>query len=273
VHVLQVKVPFDPEAARAKQGVKDLRGGLVGDSLRAVPGATWLVGGDAAANLDYDNGQASHLPLVIGFVVLATMLIMLWVFRSIVLALVTAFVNLLSTAAAFGVLTLVFQHTFAQKLLDFHSTGAVINWIPLFTFAVLFGLSMDYHVFVLSRIRESVTQGMTPRDAVRHGIVKSAGTVTSAAVVMVSVFAIFGALHMVEMKELGLTLAVAILLDAVVVRGILLPALLTMLGRGAWWPSKLYRRAAARDTARVPQPVMVGAANDYLPPAERVFEH
>jgi RND superfamily putative drug exporter len=139
--------------------------------------------------------------------------------------------NLLSAGAAFGVLVLVFQHHWAEGLLGFHSTGTVINWIPLFTFAVLFGLSMDYHVFVLGHIREAQRQGLSTADAVRTGIVRSAGTVTSAAMVMVSVFAIFASLHMIEMKELGLSLAVAVLVDALVVRIVILPAFLMLLGK------------------------------------------
>ena len=176
---------------------------------------------------------------MIGFVVLLTMLIMGWVFRSLVIAVTTALVNLLSVGAAFGVLVLTFQHHWAEGLLGFRSTGAVVNWIPLFTFAVLFGLSMDYHVFVLSRIREAAASGLSTRDAVRAGITRSAGTVTSAAIVMVSVFAIFASLHMVEMKELGLSLAVAVLVDALVIRVVVLPALMTVLGRWNWWPGRL----------------------------------
>jgi RND superfamily putative drug exporter len=148
-------------------------------------------------------------------------------------------VNLLSAGAAFGVLVLVFQHHWAEGLLGFHSTGALINWIPLFTFAVLFGLSMDYHVFVVSRIREAAMTGLSTREAVREGIVASAGTVTSAALVMVSVFSIFAALHMVEMKELGVGLAVAVLVDALLIRTIVLPSLMVLLGRWNWWPGQM----------------------------------
>jgi RND superfamily putative drug exporter len=214
--------------------VTALRTGLVTGAIHRVRGAEWAVGGDAATNMDYDAHSSDRLPWVIAFVIGLTMLIMGWVFRSVVIAVITALVNLLSAAAAFGVLVLVFQHTWAEGILGFHSTGAVINWIPLFTFAVLFGLSMDYHVFVLSHVREAAERGLSPRAAVREGIVRSAGTVTSAAVVMVSVFAIFASLHMVEMKELGLGLAVAVLVDAVVVRGIVLPSLLTLLGKRAF---------------------------------------
>jgi RND superfamily putative drug exporter len=139
-------------------------------------------------------------------------------------------------------------------LLGFHSTGALINWIPLFTFAVLFGLSMDYHVFVLSRIREAAARGLSTRDAIREGIASSAGTVTSAALVMVSVFAIFASLHMIEMKELGLGLAVAVLVDAVVIRAIVLPSSMMLLGRRNWWPGRL--PSPAGTPAAEPRPLV-----------------
>ena len=242
VHVLRVQVPFDPESGSARQGVTLLRNSLLRTARTGIPGSRWLVAGDAASSLDYDRHLASRLPWVIGFVVGLTMLIMLFVFSSVLIALLTAAMNLLSAGAAFGVLVLVFQHSWAEGLLGFRSTGAVINWIPLFTFAVLFGLSMDYHVFVLSRIREAALAGCSMPAAVRSGITRSAGTITNAAAVMVSVFAIFASLHMVEMKELGVSLAVAVLIDALVVRAVLLPAALVLLGPAAWWPSRLARR-------------------------------
>jgi putative drug exporter of the RND superfamily len=250
VHVLEVNAPFDGESAAAKAGVQSLRTTLVPDAVQGIPGAQWAVGGDTASNMDVDQHASDRLPWVIAFVVLLTMLIMGWVFRSVVIAFVTAAVNLLSVGAAFGVLTLVFQHSWAEGLLGFHSTGAVINWIPLFTFAVLFGLSMDYHVFVLSHIREAAASGLSTREAVRAGVVRSAGTVTSAAIVMVSVFAIFASLHMVEMKELGLGLAVAVLIDALVVRGVVLPALLVRFGIRL-------DRGAAKAPQQVAEPVLV----------------
>jgi RND superfamily putative drug exporter len=238
VHVLEVDAPFDGEAAGAKAGVQELRSTLVPATVHGIPGAQWAVGGETASNIDVDQHASDRLPWVIAFVVLLTMLIMGWVFRSVVIAITTAAVNLLSAGAAFGVLVLVFQHKWAEGLLGFHSTGTVINWIPLFTFAVLFGLSMDYHVFVLAQIREAAASGMSTREAVRAGLVRSAGTVTSAAIVMVSVFAIFASLHMIEMKELGVGLAVAVLVDALVVRVIVLPSLITLLGNRIWWPGR-----------------------------------
>jgi putative drug exporter of the RND superfamily len=239
VHVLTLDAPFDEEAAPARDGIHLLRNALVPHALRGVDGAKFAVGGDTAKSMDIDQNMSDRLPWVIGFVVLLTMVIMGWVFRSVVIALTTAAVNLLSAGASFGVLVLTFQHSWAESLLGFQSTGALINWIPLFTFVVLFGLSMDYHVFVISRIREAAARGLSTREAIREGITGSAGTVTSAAIVMVSVFAIFASLHMIEMKELGIGLAVAVLVDALVVRAIVLPSLMMLLGRWNWWPGKV----------------------------------
>ena len=246
VHVLELNVAFDAESRQAKDGVSFLRNSLVPQLRQQAPQARWLVGGEAAENADYDQHQANRLPWVVLFVVGLTMLIMLAAMRSIVLAALTALMNLLSAGAAFGVLVLVFQHSLFEHVLNFQSTGAIINWIPLFTFAVLFGLSMDYHIFLLSRIREAAQAGLSPREAVRAGVVSSAGTITSAAVVMVSVFAIFASLHMIEMKELGIGLAAAVLIDALVVRTVLLPSALVLLGRFAWWPGRLSRAGAGR---------------------------
>ncbi len=253
-HLLSVDAPFDAEAAQARDGVRALRSNYLPSALRGTVGVQWAVGGDAALNLDSDRRAADRLPWVVAFVVVLTMAIMGWVFRSLVIALLTAVVNLLSAGAAFGVQVLVFQHSWAEGLLGFRSTGALISWIPLFTFAVLFGLSMDYHVFVLSRVREAARQGLPMPDAVREGISATAGTVTSAAIVMVSLFSIFASLHMIEMKELGLGLAVAVLVDALVVRVIVLPSLLVLLGRASWWPG----RAPASRTALAAELVAVG---------------
>ena len=152
--------------------------------------------------------------------------------------------NLASIGAAFGVMTLVFQHGWGSGLLDFTSPGFVIDWLPLFVLVVLVGLSMDYHVFVLSRIREHMNAGLPTRLAVERGIADTAGVVTSAAAVMVSVFAIFATLSMLEMKMMGVGLSAAILLDATLVRLVMLPAILVLLGDRVWWPWKPKRPQA-----------------------------
>jgi RND superfamily putative drug exporter len=250
VTVIRVATPYGEASSQARDGLKDLRSHILPRTVGAVPGAQTAVGGVVAANADYSAHQQEKLPLVIGFVLAATFLIMLVTFRSVVVALTSIAVNLLSAAAAFGVLVGVFQHSWAEGLLSFHSSGAIVAWIPLFLFAVLFGLSMDYHVFVVSRIREAAAQGMPIRDAVEQGVTRSAGVVTSAAVVMVSVFAVFATLSMIEMKEIGVGLAAAVLIDALVVRIVVLPSAMVLLGRANWWPSHVGRRATAEAAPR-----------------------
>ncbi|MFI5429086.1 MMPL family transporter [Aeromicrobium sp. UC242_57] len=189
--------------------------------------ATTAVGGSIAETYDYDH-QSSRLPLVIGFVLGLTLLMMIWTFRNLTLALMTTALNLLSVGAAFGVLTLVFQNSWADEALNYTSSGFVVDWIPLFCFVVLIGLSMDYHVFVMSRVREGLRKGLPFERAVEFGIRETASVVTSAAAVMVSVFAVFATLDMLEMKQMGIGLSVAILLDATLVRLVLLPSLLLL---------------------------------------------
>ncbi len=167
--------------------------------------------------------------------------------------------NLLSVGAAYGVLVLVFQDGLGESLLGFHSNGGVSSWLPLFLFVILFGLSMDYHVLILSRVREAVDRGLGSDEAVREGITATAGTVTSAAIVMVAVFSIFATLSILDMKEMGIGLAAAILIDATIVRAILLPATMKLLGDRNWYlPSALgwlprveSRRAGGRAGARL----------------------
>jgi RND superfamily putative drug exporter len=254
---LSVHVRDDADSDRAKEALSVLRTRLVPETVGRVPGAQYAVGGDTAASVDFSRSLSDRLPLVVTFVLGLTFLLVLWTFRSVVVAATAIVLNLLSVGAAYGLMVLVFQHTWAEGLLDFRSNGTIVAWLPMFLFVVLFGLSMDYHVFVVSRIRELALRGMPTREAVRQGIVGSAGAVTSAAVVMVAVFAIFGTLSGLELKQMGVGLAAAVLLDATLVRAVLLPAAMTLLGRWNWWaPAVLRRRqpvpeAAAGDLVRV----------------------
>ena len=177
----------------------------------------------------------SRLPLIFAFVFGLAFLLMLVTFRSIVIPIKAIILNLLSVGAAYGVLVLVFQNGHGESLLGFTSNGGVANWLPLFLFVVLFGLSMDYHVFILSRVRELYDRGLTTDEAVRQGISTTAGTVTSAAIVMVGVFAVFVTLSFLDFKEMGLGLAVAVLIDATIIRGVLLPASMKLLGDWNWY--------------------------------------
>jgi uncharacterized membrane protein YdfJ with MMPL/SSD domain len=191
--------------------------------------------GMTAESQDFNDQMATTLPIVFAFVLGLAFLLMLLTFRSIVIAIKSIVMNLLSVAAAYGVLVLVFQHGYGKNLLDFDYTGGVQSFLPVFLFVILFGLSMDYHVFILSRIREGYDKGLATADAIAHGIKVTAGTVTSAAIVMVGVFGIFGTLPVIFLKQFGIGLAVAVLLDATIVRGVLLPATMKLLGEWNWY--------------------------------------
>jgi putative drug exporter of the RND superfamily len=239
VSIIELPIPYQEDDPEAERSLDLLRTELVPEAVGSVPSAEYAVGGFVASGIDYTDHLLERLPWVIGFVVGLTVLMMAFAFRSVVVALVAGALNVLSVAAAFGFLTLVFGGTWAEGILDFTSSGHVVTWVPLFLFVVLFGLSMDYHVFVVSRIREAAMAGLDTRQAVREGIVRTAGVVTSAAAVMVAVFAIFGTLTLLEMKQLGIGLAAAIAIDATVIRILLLPSVMALLGRANWWPSRL----------------------------------
>jgi RND superfamily putative drug exporter len=240
VHVLALPVPLDMSDPALGEVVDLVRGDVAGgvraalaDGAAADAGAARVHVGGAADVTDLTRWLDARLPWVVGFVLVLTFAVMLVSFGSPWLALATVGLNLLSVGSAYGVMTLVFQNTWAEGLLGFTSIGSIAAWLPLLMFVLLFGLSMDYHVFVVSRVREAYEAGAGPREAVRLGVARSAGVVTSAAAVMVAVFAIFGTLSSLEMKQLGVGLATAVLLDATLVRGVLLPAVLALLGRRA----------------------------------------
>ncbi|HYJ68049.1 MAG TPA: MMPL family transporter [Nocardioidaceae bacterium] len=236
-----------------------LRDDLVPQYLDPVDAQEQAVGGGVAESQDFAQNQRDKLPMVLVFVLGLTLLMMGITFRSVMIALVTTVLNLFSAAAAFGVLALVFQHGWFESVLGFTAPGFAITWIPLFVFVILVGLSMDYHVFVLSRVRENLRRGLSPREAVRAGVTETAGVVTSAAAVMVAVFGIFATLGMMEMKQMGVGLAAAILIDATIVRVVMLPSILALLGRAAWWPSGVGRRSAHRESPAVEEvPELVG---------------
>jgi len=250
-------MPYDETDDRVPAAVHQLRDELVPAALGDLPaGSETGVGGGAAEDVDFVQQQQGRLALVIGFVLLLTMLIMAVTFRSVPLALTSTALNLASVGAAFGVLTLVFQHGWFSDQLGFTSPGFVIDWLPLFVLVVLVGLSMDYHVFVLSRVREHVGRGLPTRLAVERGISDTAGVVASAAAVMVSVFAIFATLSMIEMKMMGVGLSAAILLDATLIRLVMLPAILVLLGDRVWWPVRPPRPRG--EVVEEPEPAYVG---------------
>ena len=219
----------------SEDALSTLREDVLPTTLGAVPGAEAHVTGMTAASVDVNESLTGSLPLVFGFVLGLAFLVMLVSFRSVVIATTTITLNLLSVGAAYGLSVGMFQLGWGESLFDFESTGALASWLPIFLFVMLFGLSMDYHVFVLSRVREAYDRGLPTRDAVAFGIRSTAGVITAAAVVMVAVFMLFTTISLTSMKALGFGLAAAVLLDATVVRGILLPAVMTLLGERNWY--------------------------------------
>jgi RND superfamily putative drug exporter len=235
--VAQIDLPIDGTGTDAKSNaaLASLRDDIVPATVGAVDGAEVGVTGTTAISKDFDSAMHSTAPLVFVFVLAFAFGLLLVSFRSIVLAAKAIVLNLLSVAAAYGILVLVFQHSWAKGILGFDYTGGVMAFMPVFLFVILFGLSMDYHVFILSRIREAYDRGMKTEDAVAHGIKTTAGVVTSAAIVMVFVFGIFATLSIVMLKQFGVGLATAVLIDATIVRAVLLPAAMTLLGDWNWY--------------------------------------
>ncbi|WP_075661034.1 MMPL family transporter [Streptomyces acidiscabies] len=210
-------------------------------TLGKVAGVQAPVTGEVAGSHDFNEQLVGSVAPVFAFVIVFAFLLMLVSFRSLTVAITSIALNLLSVGAAYGILVAVFQHGWGASLVGAEGVGAIVTWLPLFLFVILFGLSMDYHVFVVSRIREARMRGRTTRDAITHGVVTTAGVVTSAAVIMVAVFAIFGTLSMQSMKQMGVGLAAAVLIDATVIRGVLLPAVMALLGERNWYLPKWLR--------------------------------
>ncbi|QIS14173.1 MMPL family transporter [Nocardia arthritidis] len=248
VSLLELAVPHYVSDTAARASLGRLRGEYLPATIGVLPGVESAVTGDVARYADYPEHQKHQLPLIIGALLLVTFLLTVLAFRSVVLGLVGVLLNLLSASSALGLLTLTFQHSWAERLLDFHSTGTIGSRVPLLLLVILFGLSMDYQVFVISRIREAARRGVPTRRAVLDGIGGSASVVSSAAFVMMTVFAAFIPLHILEMKQMGFALAVAVLLDAFVIRVLILPALLLVLGDRTWWPSRTPHLAAVDRT-------------------------
>jgi uncharacterized membrane protein YdfJ with MMPL/SSD domain len=238
--VARITIPLVGKGTDAKSNaaLASLRDRIVPSTVGKIDGAEYAVTGITAASHDFNSKMKGALPYVFGFVLAFAFLLLLVSFRSVVIAAKAIVLNLLSVGAAYGVLVLVFQKGWGEGILGFKSNGGIASWLPLFMFVILFGLSMDYHVFILSRIREAYDRGMKTEDAVEHGIKTTAGVVTSAAIVMVGAFAIFATMPILDMKEMGIGLAAAVLIDATIVRAVLLPATMRLLGDWNWYLPK-----------------------------------
>jgi uncharacterized membrane protein YdfJ with MMPL/SSD domain len=235
--VARVAIPLKGNGtdATSNAALKTLRDQILPATVGKLSDASYAVTGGTAASADANALLKRSWPLVFGFVLTFAFLLLLISFRSIVIAAKAIVLNLLSVGAAYGVLVAVFQYGWGENLLGFRSNGGIAFWLPIFMFVILFGLSMDYHVFILSRVREAFDRGLKTEDAVAHGIKSTAGVVSSAALVMVGVFSIFATLPIIDMKEMGIGLAAAVLIDATIVRAVLLPATMKLLGDWNWY--------------------------------------
>jgi uncharacterized membrane protein YdfJ with MMPL/SSD domain len=235
--VARIDIPMvgngtDPSSDHALQL---LRGTLIPETLGKVPGAETAVTGITAGTKDFNDRMKQRAPIIFAFVLGLAFCLLLLTFRSIVIPIKAILLNLISVFASYGALVLIFQHHWAEGILGFRSNGAVVSWLPMFLFVVLFALSMDYHIFILSRVKEHVDGGMPTEEAVERAVKGTAGTVTSAALVMVAVFAVFASLRTLDIKQMGVGLAIAVFLDATVVRAVLLPAGMKLLGDWNWY--------------------------------------
>jgi uncharacterized membrane protein YdfJ with MMPL/SSD domain len=238
--VAAISIPIEGDGidSTSNQALTALRDEIIPPTLGTLAAGEVGVTGTTAQAKDFSDQMKRVAPLVFGFVLLFAFALMLVTFRSIVIGAKAIVLNLLSVGAAYGILVLVFQHGWGKQILGFESTGGIDPFLPILLFVILFGLSMDYHVFILSRIREAYDRGMNTEDSISYGIKSTAGVVTSAAIVMVGVFAIFGTLQAMIFKQFGVGLAAAILIDATIVRAVLLPASMKLLGDWNWYLPK-----------------------------------
>nr|WSY50720.1 MMPL family transporter [Streptomyces sp. NBC_00886] len=247
---------------KAAKSLEKLRDEVRPATLGKVDGVQAPITGQVAGSQDFNDQLIGSVVPVFAFVVVFAFLLMLLSFRSLTVAITSIVLNLLSVGAAYGILVAVFQHGWGASLVGAEGVGAIVTWLPLFLFVILFGLSMDYHVFVVSRIREARLRGRTTQDAIQHGVVTTAGVVTSAAVIMVAVFAIFGTLSMQSMKQMGVGLAAAVLIDATVIRGVLLPAVMALLGERNWYFPKWLHRLPDLTHDESPEPIAPEVAGE-----------
>jgi uncharacterized membrane protein YdfJ with MMPL/SSD domain len=235
VALVSVPLAGNGTDSASNRALAELREDVLPATLGKVSDLDYAVTGETAASKDFSDLMKDRAPIIFAFVLALAFVLLLVSFRSVVIAAKAIVLNLLSVGAAYGLLVVTFQWGWGESLLGFESTGAITSWLPLFMFVILFGLSMDYHVFILSRVREAFDRGLKTEEAVAHGIKSTAGVVTAAAIVMVVVFSIFVTLSTIDMKQAGFGLATAILIDATIVRAVLLPAVMKLLGDWNWY--------------------------------------
>lgn len=266
---IELSIAGKGDDAASYRALHVLRNDVLAPLEPKLPEARAAVTGQTAGTLDFNQLMKSRAPFVIAFVLGLAFLLLLVMFRSIVVPLTAIVLNLLSVGAAYGILIMIFQWGHLEGPLDYRSNHAITAWLPLFLFVILFGLSMDYHVFIISRIKELHDRGLSTEEAVERGIRRTAGTVTAAAIVMVAVFAIFAGLREIDVKQMGVGLALAILIDATVIRAVLLPSTMKLLGEWNWYLPRWLRRlpesvlgGGEAQHERLREPARVAAVRD-----------
>jgi putative drug exporter of the RND superfamily len=234
VGVLQVPIKGDSAGTEAVAAVRNLRSETIPELFGGTE-ATVYVGGDTAENIDYFDSVSDPAPIVLAFVLGLTLVLLTIVFRSVIVAATALFLNLLSVGAAYGLLVLVFIHGYGADLLGFTQSDTIEAWVPLFLFSVLFGLSMDYQVFLLSRIKERRDQTGDTNGAVSWGVSSTARIITGAALIIVAVFLGFAMGDLLQFQQMGFGVAVALLVDATIIRSVVLPSIMALLGRWNWY--------------------------------------
>ncbi len=268
-HVATVTLPMPGNGSdtTSEAALARLRENVIPATIGRVPGTQTYVAGITAESKDFNDVMKVRLPIVFAFVLGVAFVLLLVSFRSLVVPMTAIALNLLSVGAAYGVVKLIFQDGNLESVLGFQSLGGVVSWLPVFLFVVLFGLSMDYNVFILSRIREGVDRGLSSEEAVPKAIKATAGVVTSAAVVMVAVFSIFATLGALAFKQFGVALAVAILVDATIVRAVLLPSAMSLLGERNWYLPRWLEWLPSYGSVMTEKTAPVGSFSTAIRPA------
>jgi RND superfamily putative drug exporter len=232
--VVEAVMRIDPSSKDAKPVIESLRNDVVPAAFGDTAGSVH-VGGGTAFVVDFDHALTDRLPMVFAFVLGLSFLLLMVAFRSVLVPVVSILLNLLSVGAAYGLLVAVFQHGWGAGIFGFKQVDVITDWLPVVVFCILFGLSMDYHVFLLSRIRERWDHSGDSADSIVFGVRSTGRIITGAALIMVAVFASFAMGRLVEIQQMGFGLGVAVLVDATLIRTILVPALMKLMGKGAWW--------------------------------------
>jgi RND superfamily putative drug exporter len=240
IAVLTSKIPGDPQNQAALNTIRELRNEHIPDEFSGVPASSYevLVGGSTVEVVDSVKITDEYLPIVIGAVLGLSFILLLLAFRSITISIASIIMNLLSVGAAYGLVVLVFQKGVGIELFGWEQVDQIEFWLPLFMFSILFGLSMDYHVFMLSRIKEHYDETGDAAESVAFGLRKTASIITGAALIMVAVFGGFALGDIALFQSMGFGLGAAVLLDATIVRSLLVPSVMRILGEKAWYLPK-----------------------------------